>query len=190
MTPLLVVTTAAFLAGAWITLRWARVDASSDEGPSTRLAVASWLLYLLHADSVAVAALGGALVVPTVEPVRLAVEGAGVVLAVVGVAMFAWSARRLVDHGDFSGLRAQQLVTCGPYGLSRNPQNLAWGVLLAGMALWSRSVVAVALVVLFAVFVERFVRLEERQLERSFGAPYDAYRARVPRWLRAERPAT
>ena len=43
-----------------------------------------------------------------------------------------------------------------------------------------RSLLAVGLVALFAVFVERYSRVEEAHLERRFGEAWRAYRRRTP----------
>ena len=52
--------------------------------------------------------------------------------------------------------------------------------MLLGIAIVGRSIVALVLVALFAGFAERYARLEEDQLRRSFGDSYVAYRARLP----------
>lgn len=55
--------------------------------------------------------------------------------------------------------------------------------MLLGVAIAGRSLGALALVAVFAVFVERYVRLEEQQLARDFGAAYERYRAQTPRFV-------
>lgn len=168
---------AVFTALAALVLHWAREDLADRGALSAKSTVASWLLYVFHADTVASAAWIGAL---AVDAPREAALAAGGVIAATGFVVFLGGTLALVRHGDFAGPRTQRLVTSGPYRLGRHPQNLGWGVLLLGIALAGRSLVALALVGLFAVFVACYARLEERQLHQDFGAGYDAYRAGTP----------
>jgi protein-S-isoprenylcysteine O-methyltransferase Ste14 len=158
-------------------VRWAARDLEATGTLSPKSLVASWLLYVLHADTVASAALGGVLMVEVSRPAALA---AGAVCIVIGFIVFVAGTLALARHGDFAGVRTQRLVTVGPYAVSRHPQNLGWGILLLGVAIAGRSLGALALVVLFGVFAERYVRLEEHQLKQDFGVAYDEYRARTP----------
>ena len=166
-----------FTALAVCVVRWATADLAATGTLSAKSLAASWLLYVLHADTVASAAWGGVLMVDVPRSVALA---AGGVLIVTGFAIFVAATLALARHGDFAGVRTQQLVTVGAYAFSRHPQNVGWGILLLGVAVAGRSLGALALVAVFAVFVERYVRLEEHQLKRDFGAAYDDYRARTP----------
>ncbi len=78
----------------------------------------------------------------------------------------------------------QRLVVEGPYRLVRNP--MYWGVasVVLGEAAVFHSVVLVELTAIFAVGVNVFVLLyEEPALRRKFGAEYEEYCRRVPRWL-------
>jgi protein-S-isoprenylcysteine O-methyltransferase Ste14 len=76
------------------------------------------------------------------------------------------------------------LVTTGVYGLSRNPMYvglvcflLAWTAYLA--ALWP-----LAGPILFVFYINRFqIEPEERLLAQRFGADFNAYKARVRRWV-------
>jgi protein-S-isoprenylcysteine O-methyltransferase Ste14 len=79
---------------------------------------------------------------------------------------------------------ALALVTDGVYARSRNPMYLAIGVLLAGVAALADSGwLALLLVPLLGVLRIGVIAREERYLDRKFGPPYRAYRARVRRWL-------
>lgn len=76
------------------------------------------------------------------------------------------------------------LIAAGPYRMTRNPIYLAMGVILTGWGLWLGSLPALVVPPLFAVIItERFIRPEERDLAAAFGAAYEAYRRKVPRWL-------
>ena len=78
----------------------------------------------------------------------------------------------------------QHLVVGGPYRWVRNPGYVAVTTILVGEGLvfGSPSVLLYALLVALAFHV--FVLLyEEPTLRATFGAEYDAYCRRVPRWL-------
>ena len=83
----------------------------------------------------------------------------------------------------FSGLVAIQpehrLVTSGLYGIIRHPSYLGLFVLALGWGLAFRSGVGVLIAVLMLVVVLARIQAEERLLSESFGAEYDAYRART-----------
>lgn len=175
--PALLATVAVFSAMAILVLRWAADDLADTGTLSGKSIVASWLLYVFHADTVATAALMGAM---TVDAPRTAALAGGAALAIGGFGVFVAATIALARHGDMAGPRTGRLVVVGPYRRSRHPQNLGWGVMLLGIAVAGRSIVALALVALFAAFAERYVRLEEDQLHRDFGDSYDAYRTRTP----------
>ncbi|MGB8266517.1 MAG: isoprenylcysteine carboxylmethyltransferase family protein [Candidatus Velthaea sp.] len=79
---------------------------------------------------------------------------------------------------------ATALATGGVYGFTRNPLYLSLAFLSLGIALWQRSLPALALVPAALARLESdVVEKEERYLERRFGAAYHAYRNRVPRWF-------
>lgn len=75
------------------------------------------------------------------------------------------------------------LVTRGPYGVSRNPMYLGWGLLQLGIGLISRSGWVVATMPLVGAAIHREVLGEERLLSTKFGDEYQEYCARVRRYL-------
>ncbi len=76
------------------------------------------------------------------------------------------------------------LVTDGPWGFSRNPIYLAMLAALAGMAILCGSLTPwLALPSFFVIITTRFIQAEEEMLRARFGAEYDAYCARVRRWI-------
>jgi len=78
----------------------------------------------------------------------------------------------------------RHLVTVGLYQYSRNPMYVSVATMLAGWSLsfMSRSLAIYAGIVIVAFHI-RVIVAEEPWLARSFGAQWDEYRARVPRWL-------
>ena len=76
------------------------------------------------------------------------------------------------------------LATKGLYGLSRNPIYLGFAITYVGLSIAMDSVVALVLLAPCLWVVDRFViQREERYLAAKFGPAYEAYRARVRRWL-------
>jgi protein-S-isoprenylcysteine O-methyltransferase Ste14 len=76
------------------------------------------------------------------------------------------------------------LVVRGPYAFVRNPMYVGAALALTGAAAVYCSPALLGYAALFAIGAHAFVvAYEEPMLSRSFGADYEAYRARVRRWL-------
>lgn len=114
----------------------------------------------------------------------LTVLGAHVVLVAVLFAVWAafvmWRARTtVIPRKDPSAL-----VTKGPFAVSRNPIYLADIVAVVGFALlFGQPFAAVLAVPLYVVLDRRFAAPEEARLAAIFGDAFDAYRAKVRRWV-------
>ena len=112
---------------------------------------------------------------------------ASLTLIVAGVAGLLWCFALFVHRGrgtpaPYDPPRA--LVAAGPYTVSRNPMYVCLWLTLSGEVLVARSGPLTAYAAVVVVSTVLFVRLyEEPSLRLRFGADYDAYRARVPRWL-------
>ena len=78
----------------------------------------------------------------------------------------------------------QALVTTGVHGWSRNPIYVGMFLIYAGVGVAVQSPWIMILIVPLAITI-RFgvVAREEAYLERRFGDAYQAYKARVRRWL-------
>lgn len=113
-----------------------------------------------------------------VWPGRLLIAG--------GVGLAVWSALtfRRARTTIVPGAEPSALVETGPYRRSRNPIYLADLAILAGFCLVFGTVAALLLLIPFwRVLETRFIEPEERVLAEHLGEGYEAYRARVPRWL-------
>ena len=71
----------------------------------------------------------------------------------------------------------------GLYRFSRNPMYVSYFVYFAGCVLLTRSRLLAALVLLFQLSEHWIILAEERWCREQFGAPYEAYRKRVRRYL-------
>jgi protein-S-isoprenylcysteine O-methyltransferase Ste14 len=111
----------------------------------------------------------------------------GALLIAAGVALVVWTARLFVTVGR--GTLApwdptSELVVLGPYRLVRNPMITGVATILAGLALFFRSWgIALEFAIFLVVNAIYFPLVEEPGLRRRFGAEYEKYCARVPRWL-------
>jgi protein-S-isoprenylcysteine O-methyltransferase Ste14 len=77
-----------------------------------------------------------------------------------------------------------RLVVRGPYRHVRNPMITGIGTILAGQALVFRSWgIAIELAMFGLINAIYFPLVEEPGLRQRFGAEYEEYCARVPRWL-------
>jgi len=106
---------------------------------------------------------------------------------VAGVGLLMWCVREFYVAGK--GTLApwdppRHLVVSGPYRFSRNPMYVGVALILIGWALAfsARGLWVYALIVIVA-FHLRVVLAEEPWQARTFGAEWERYRARVPRWL-------
>jgi protein-S-isoprenylcysteine O-methyltransferase Ste14 len=113
---------------------------------------------------------------------------AGAAVAAGSLALMAGSARRFRAGGTtvepFHPERASMLVTDGPNALTRNPMYVGMAGVLTAHALLRRGWLPVLPLAAFVAVIDQTqIRPEEQALRELFGEEYDAYCARVPRWL-------
>ena len=83
---------------------------------------------------------------------------------------------------------ATQLVTNGPFSLSRNPIYLGNTLLLGGAGLaFGNAWFLIAAAIAAQLVTVLAIRREEAHLASRFGPAWDAYAQRTPRWLRLRR---
>jgi protein-S-isoprenylcysteine O-methyltransferase Ste14 len=111
----------------------------------------------------------------------------GAVVVAVGVGLVAWTIRLFdtIGRGTLAPWDpTSELVVSGPYRYVRNPMITGVATILAGEALFFRSWgIAIELAFFVVVNAVYFPLVEEPGLRRRFGAAYEEYCARVPRWL-------
>lgn len=103
-----------------------------------------------------------------------------------GLALIGWTARALrVRRTHVNPFRpTSELVTDGPFAWSRNPIYLGFCLIYLGVGIAARAGWVVLFFPLMVAVLDRgVIRREERYLRTLFGVAYDAYRARVRRWL-------
>lgn len=131
------------------------------------------------------AALGGVIgrVLPVVTPVNdmlgAALVVAGLLLMAVAAAQMLIARTTVIPRRD-----PDALVRTGVFRFSRNPIYLADAIVLAGLLIAWDALIALPLVAVFVVVIQRrFILDEEARLSRRFGDDYLDYTARVRRWL-------
>jgi protein-S-isoprenylcysteine O-methyltransferase Ste14 len=123
------------------------------------------------------------------DPIALPVGSSSDVGTVLIVAFVIWNAWALMLMARFRtallpGGSTRTILDRGPFRVSRNPLYLGLIALDVGVALLWPSFWALALAPVGVVALWWGAILpEERYLSAKFGAEYDAYRARVRRWL-------
>jgi protein-S-isoprenylcysteine O-methyltransferase Ste14 len=79
----------------------------------------------------------------------------------------------------------QELVTTGPYAVTRNPMLTGLFTVLFGIGVWLSSIgvmfICTPLLILLNVLELKFI--EEPELEKRLGAPYIEYKKRIPMFV-------
>lgn len=98
-----------------------------------------------------------------------------------------YSSYHLVKYGSGTPLpldQTQKLVISGPYGYVRNPMAVAGIGQGLAVSIFSGSYIVLFYVLLGAFVWHWFVRpLEEEDMYKRFGAPYDQYKKSVRCWI-------
>jgi len=117
-----------------------------------------------------------------VRPLRIPARArpAGAVCTVAGLALVVAAWR---ERGPGSLEEPSTLVTTGVHGVSRNPIYVGFTAIHLGLAGLTRNGWMLVTCPVSAALVHRWVLREEGWLADRFGAEYDAYRTRVPRYL-------
>ena len=120
-------------------------------------------------------------VLPHRNPIVLAAVGAGVCVAILGVASF-WRAKTTLN--PLKPEKSSALVKSGIYRYTRNPMYLGLLLVLVGWATFLTNPLAFVFLPVFVLYMNRFqIVPEERVLAAMFGQEFMAYVSKVRRWL-------
>jgi len=110
-----------------------------------------------------------------------------------GLPLLGWGFLQYKLVGRYRGTRAgggpgietapNRILDYGPFAYTRNPMYLGHLIFMIGLALTFWSWFAMILLIARATWFHCRVLSDEAQLREKFGADYDAYRARVKRWI-------
>jgi len=81
------------------------------------------------------------------------------------------------------GQETGRLDRSGFYRYTRNPQIVAYSVVVIGSALLWPSIYSLGWILIYGAMAHMMVQTEEEHLERVFGSEYEHYREEVPRYL-------
>jgi len=101
---------------------------------------------------------------------------AGLTLCIVGIVVF-HQVLKVV------GLKTGTLAVAGPYRWGRNPQYVGWFFFLLGYAIMDWSAWCLAAMIVVTVCLHCTVLIEEEHLRRTFGAQYDEFCRKIPRYV-------
>ncbi len=110
----------------------------------------------------------------------------GAPLFAFGVVLGLWSVYTMVSQGEHPepGRGTNRIIANGPFRFSRNPSYVALVLTASGLGLGLNSIpILIGVPVGFAILALWVVPAEERYLTAVLKDDYDAYRAKVRRWL-------
>lgn len=119
---------------------------------------------------------------------RGSARGVGGLALAGSLALIGWAVATFRRHNTtvdpLEPERASQLVTDGPFRLSRNPMYVAMAGVLVANAASRRSLVALMPAAgLVALMDATQIEVEERAMRARFGTDWDDYAAVTPRWV-------
>jgi protein-S-isoprenylcysteine O-methyltransferase Ste14 len=113
--------------------------------------------------------------------------GIGILLILIGSTIVGWTIYLFKVKGRGTPnpkLPPKTLIVIGPYKYSRNPMALGGFLTLVGQALVYYSPSLLGIAVLFGIIVYfNAMFVEEPELRKRFGEPYEAYLKQVPRFF-------
>ena len=109
--------------------------------------------------------------------------GAGLVLAGVGLNLWALAERRRRAAGPFALERPEDVVTTGPYAITRHPMYIGWWLIQLGAGTLAGSSWVLATLPAEVLVEHRSILGEEAMLAELFDRSYLDYAERVPRYF-------
>ena len=110
----------------------------------------------------------------------------GILFIVAGVFLSIGSAMlfRKLGTNPMPGIRANLIVSKGPFRHTRNPMYLGLIVILTGTSILLGTISPLIVIpIVFFILHTQFVLQEEKWMEEWFGEPYLEYKSKTPRWL-------
>lgn len=89
----------------------------------------------------------------------------------------------------YEARKTQTLATTGPYARLRHPQYVGFALVMLGLLFQWPTLLTLAMFPILLVVYWRLALREERDVRARFGAEYEEYAARVPRFIPHRRKA-
>jgi protein-S-isoprenylcysteine O-methyltransferase Ste14 len=123
---------------------------------------------------------GGA-IMATIKPLGYLVILVGLAINIAGVVTFRKAGTTI---NPLQPDKATLLVTHNVFARTRNPMYLAMAIMLTGAAILFGSLLGLVVVAFFVIYITQFqIKPEEEAMREIFGAGFDAYCAKVRRWI-------
>jgi len=90
----------------------------------------------------------------------------------------------------YQAQRRNSLAKAGPYARIRHPQYVAFVLILLGFLLQWPTLLTLVMFPILLIMYARLAVTEEDEMRKQFGAEFEAYAARTPRFLPSLRKAT
>jgi protein-S-isoprenylcysteine O-methyltransferase Ste14 len=125
-------------------------------------------------------------ILPVTQLIYFPYRYLGIVLIVFGAAINIWT-DRLFKNNETTVKPYEnptELITSGPFRLSRHPMYLGMTAALLGVSILLGSLIAFVFPIVFVVLMELlFIPLEEKNLQQAFGTEYAVYKRKARRWI-------
>ncbi len=109
------------------------------------------------------------------------VIGLGLPLLIAGFVLSFWAT---VAVSDINVEKPTQIISTGPYSISRNPMYVAWAFIYLGISFWTNNLWDIIFVPLLLIFTHFYdVLKEERYLRKQFGEEFEKYSRHVRRYF-------
>jgi protein-S-isoprenylcysteine O-methyltransferase Ste14 len=111
----------------------------------------------------------------------------GICIIIIGTLLGAWTVILFKVKGKGTPNPAfppKEFIVTGPYKFTRNPMVMAGLIILIGESIFYYSPSTFGFAILFIISLYLYIRyVEEPELKKRFGQPYDDYLKKVPRFL-------
>ena len=156
------------------------MDNADDVPAAPRIIPPVWELLWLGAQAGLTAQAGGRRRFPGQAVLAATVGAAALTLSIAALRRFGRVGTTMKPHHPDD---ATKLVTDGIYAYTRNPMYCAILLVLLAHAIWEGRLRTLVALPGLLLTLQPQIAAEEDALTRLFGADYEEYRARVPRWL-------
>ena len=156
------------------------MDNADDVPAAPRIVPPVWELLWLGAQAGSTAQAGGRRRFPGQAVLAATVGAAALTLSIAALRRFGRVGTTMKPHHPDD---ATTLVTDGIYAYTRNPMYCAILLVLLAHAIWEGRLRTLVALPGLLLTLQPQIAAEEDALTRLFGADYEEYRARVPRWL-------